>query len=362
MLVKEEDWGTYNQKRIKLVKIEDPNSKYEVHLTNLGASINRVRMPDNKGNVTDIHYGRDSVKEFEKVGGYLGATVGRVASLIAFGRFNLNGKIHELSKNMAKVHCQHGGWKGFTSKAWDYKGFTQKNNTVEVSFSYFSQDGEEGFPGSLSVTAKYRVKPLRLEWSYEAKSDKKTIINLTNHAYWNLNGLFKPIDDMHLRIPASQYLEINTPKLVFKTIAEMVRLGKRNSAPMELRSVNNLPFNPNRTNKIGDIFQAFGSLDHNFIIDRSNKEKLKLAARLDSPNTGRSMEVWTTEPAIIAYSGNSVGDLRSFGKNMSDHQSICLEPLKPTNSVQIPELKDWVVLKVNQTYFTRTRLVFSSGN
>jgi len=346
-------------KDVILYEIKDKKNSFTASFLNVGAAINQVRVPNKDGDMIDIHYGRDSLQELKELPGYQGCIVGRVASLIAFGRYELDGELVELSKNMAKVHSQHGGFEAFNQKIWECLAFEEEDNSVLLKFRYISPDGEEGFPGRLETIISYRIRPMSISWEIHGKTNKTTIVNMTNHAYWNLDGIFQRIDNLSLEINAEKYLEIHNVKIVLKTIAELLRLGKRTHAPMEIKPIAEFGIDLTSKKQLSTIFSEFGDLDHNFITDPENKGEIKEVARLFSEKNDLVMHVSTTEPGMVVYSGNDMDSMKSFGKQLKEHFGICIETMKPTNSIQIPKLKDWVVLRPNEEYKTKTIIDFS---
>ena len=358
-------WGMFEDTDIFLYKITMAGG-FEVHLCNYGASIVSVKIPNRDGIIENVHYGFDSFEVMKQSKGYQGAIVGRVASLIGFGRIELDGEMHELSKNIIGVHSTHGGPHGFNSKIWDHIDTKENDTSISITFQYISPDGDEGYPGTLTTKVTYTIKKYTekdklwiLGWTFSATTDKKTLVNLTNHAYWNLDGLNMPIDDLELQVYAKKYLYLRKFSLAIKTLLSLLKIFKFKTVKMELRPIVNLKININEKQKIRKIFKELGDIDHNFILKDHVSEEIIPAATLYSSSTGRKLEVWTDEPNIVIYSGNAMKGLTSYGKNLHKHDGICLETMKPTNSIQMDELKDWVILNPEDEYKQITECRFS---
>ena len=209
MLLEKSSFGKVNGKATTLYSVKDVKSGFEVAVSDFGATLVRVKTPDKNGKVEDINFGQHNAEEFTTGGGYLGAVVGRVGNRIKNANFTLEGKTYSLYVNNANLHSLHGGKEGFNFKIWNCKKseVNSKGDIAEIEFDYVSKDGEEGYPGTLNVTVTYIIKPMELAWTFKATTNKTTIINLTNHAYWNLEGLEPLIDNQELRLLTSRYME-----------------------------------------------------------------------------------------------------------------------------------------------------------
>lgn len=307
-------------------------------ITNFGARIVSLFVSDKNGVFEDIVLGYDSLKEY--VSGdelYFGAAIGRYGNRIADGKFSIEGKEYQLAKNNGN-HNLHGGNKGFHNVVW--KANQIKNNRLELT--YFSKDGEEGFPGNLQVKLMYSVlENNTLEIKYEALTDKVTLVNLTHHSYFNLRGIRHntTIEKHLLTINASTYTPIDE---------EGIPTG-------ELLSVSDTPFDFTKQKPIGkdidslDTQISFGNgYDHNFVLDKNN---LKIAARVEEPISGRTLEVFTDEPGIQFYSFNHIKGMHK-GKNNIEFfpkSAFCLETQHFPNSPNQPNFPS-VVLQPEQKY------------
>jgi aldose 1-epimerase len=260
-----------------------------------GATLVSLRVPDRAGKSADVVLGYDTVEGYEQGKSYFGGTIGRYGNRIARGEFTLGGTAFHLPKNDGPNNL-HGGTVGFNKRIWT--GVDRSRADAEVlELSYTSADGEEGYPGTLKVKVTYTLpaetKELRID--YEATTDKDTVINLTNHSYFNLSGdASKEIVDHQLLLRAPQFTPVD---------ATLIPTG-------ELRAVHGTPFDFTKPTAIGarinqdDEQLKFGKdYDHNWVLERTPKAGLQLAAEVFEPMSGRLLEVLTTEPGIQFYSG-----------------------------------------------------------
>jgi aldose 1-epimerase len=257
-----------------------------------GAIIQEINVPDREGNWTNVVLSTDTIAQYERFPGSA-AVIGRVANRIAGARFDLDGVTYSLAKNNGR-HSIHGGNKGFASVVWNLDGTGVRRGDAYVRLSYLSVDGEEGYPGNLRTTVTYTLtddNELRVD--YEAETDKATIVNLTNHAYFNLSGGGSCVDNI-LTIPAKRYTPSDN---------ELIPTG-------EILPVEGTPVDFRKPTRVGERFsqlrKGLNGYDHNFVLGGSRR--LKFAARLSDPASGRVMEVKTTQPAIQLYTGNHLGN------------------------------------------------------
>ncbi len=287
----------------------------EVSITNFGAAVVALKTPDRQGKFADVVLGYDDLAGYENDKSFFGATIGRYGNRIAHGKFTLNGKAFTLAKNDGENHL-HGGVKGFNKVVWEAKDVSAADGPA-LQLDYTSKDGEEGYPGNLAVQVTYTLtnnNELRID--YRATTDKPTVVNLTNHSYFNLAGQ-GDILQHQLRLNAGKFTPVD---------ATLIPTG-------ELRSVTGTPFDFSTPTAIGarigndDEQLKFGKgYDHNFVLDGS-LGTLRPAAQVYEPTTGRVMDVLTTEPGIQFYSGNFL-DGKAHGKSgtMYQHRSaFCLE-------------------------------------
>ena len=263
------------------------------------ATVVSLKTPDRKGRSADIVLGYDTVEDYAEGKSYFGATIGRYGNRIAGGEFSLHGQVFHLSTNDGP-NSLHGGTVGFNKRVWTATDRSQAEAQI-LELTYKSPDGEEGYPGNLNVTVTYTLpaKSNELRIDYSASTDKDTVVNLTNHSYFNLSGdLSQTILNHQLLLHARKFTPVDST---------LIPTG-------ELRSVDGTAFDFTKSTAIGarinqdDEQLKFGKgYDHNWVLDRSNEHSLELAAEVFEPTSGRVLKILTTEPGIQFYSGNVSG-------------------------------------------------------
>ena len=324
----------------------------EVAISNYGGTIISLKVPDHAGHVEDIVLGFDSLDGYlEKDNPYFGATVGRYANRIAKGQFTLDGKTYHVPINNGP-NSLHGGLKGFNKQVWSAKDSSDSKGQ-HLALHYVSKDGEEGYPGNLTVDVTFTLPADRneLRVQYSAFTDKDTVLNLTNHSYFNLAGQGSGDILKHkVTLLASQF----TP-----TDENLIPTG-------ELRSVAGTPFDFRQSTAIGaridgsdeQLKRGLG-YDHNFVVD-GDRGKLRLAARAVDPGSGRILEVLTTEPGVQFYTGNHLGTLHGKGgKIYKFRYAFCLETQHYPDSPNHPAFPT-AELKPEQKFHSETVYRFSS--
>ncbi len=324
----------------------------EAKIMNYGGIVTSLKVPDRNGQLDDVVLGFDNLDAYLKGHPYFGAIIGRYGNRIAKGRFKLNGVEYKLAVNNGENHL-HGGLKGFDKVVWNARGL-RVPNAAALELTYLSKDGEEGYPGNLSVKVIYTLTNANeLKIDYSATTDKDTVVNLTNHSYFNLAGPGNgDILDHRLFINAARF----TP-----TDAGSIPTG-------ELRSVRGTPFDFTRPTVIGArINQDYDQLklgkgyDHNFVLN-GRMGTLRQAARVYESTTGRMMEVWTTEPGMQFYTGNFLdGTLTGKdGKVYQQRYGFCLETQHYPDS---PNKRSFptTVLRKGARYHTTTTYKFSTA-
>jgi len=310
-------------------------------LTNYGAILVSMEVPDRDGKMADVTLGYDTLEGWLSNTSYFGSTVGRYANRIAKGNFTLEGKTYTLATNNGENHL-HGGIKGFDKALWDAKP-VKRAGATGVQFSCLSRDGEEGYPGNLKTTVTYLLtdkNELRVE--FKATTDKPTVINLAHHSYWNLTGdPTKTNLDHELMLAADHFLPVDEGLI----------------PTAELRPVKGTPFDFTQLTKIGARVEAddqqikFGKgYDHCWVL-RNQSGKVALAATLYDPSTGRTMDLSTDQPGIQFYGGNFL-DGTVTGKKGVKYQfrtALCLETQHYPDSPNKPSFPS-VVLRPGQTY------------
>ena len=315
---------------LKIIKFTVSNKHGMIaSFINFGAILTSVKVPDRDGSVGEVTLGFDTLEDYIADTWFLGATIGRYANRIAKGKFTLDGVQYQLAQNSPPSHL-HGGYKGFHKVVWQPK--TQINlESISVAFSYLSEDGEEGYPGNLSVTVTYILNNQNeLTITYRAETDKATPINLTNHTYWNLKGVSAGnVLDHVLILNADDYLP---------TDDERIPTG-------ELKSVHGTPMDFTQPFKIeariGEV--KGGGYNHCYVL-RQQLDSLSLAATVHEPITGRIMEIYTTEPGMQFYSGHFLDRYKGAGGIiLNKYDGFCLEAQHFPNSVNEPRLPSTIL-------------------
>lgn len=288
----------------------------EMTVTNYGARVVEFFAPDRSGNFEDIVLGHDNIDKYVNFTGerFLGATIGRFGNRIADGRFTLDGVDYQLTINDGP-NSLHGGEKGFDRVVWD----TKQINPQKLEFTYRSADGEQGYPGNLDVKMTYELTDdNEFKVTHRAFTDKKTVINLTHHSFFNLHGAGNgTINDHVLMLNADKFTPVDD---VLIPTGEQLPVD---GTPMDFR--NPTPIG----NRVNDDYQQlkYGrGYDHNWILNRKTPKGLELAATVYEPESGRFMEVYTTEPGIQFYGGNFFdGEVGKNNKRYEYRASLALE-------------------------------------
>lgn len=345
--MKENFQVTHDGKQIDLFTIKNSNGMI-VQVTNYGGKLVSIIVPDRTGILEDVCLGYESAEDYLNGIASLGATMGRVTNRIANAQFTLNDSTYYLAKNNGN-HTIHGGAKGFRSKVWDAKQLDDQN----VELSYFSEDGEEGFPGNLTLKVLFSVtEENELKLTYHAITDKTTVINFTNHAFFNLNGAgVGDILDHKLMVNANAFTQVDHEAI---PTGEIVNVAGTPLDFLELTKVGD------RIDDDFDQLKHVGGYDHNYVINKDENE-LALAALLFEPVSGRVMEVKTTEPGIQIYTANSLSgkDIGKGGKAYGPRSSICLETQHYPDSPNHPNFPS-TVLEPGQDYVSTTIYKFST--
>jgi aldose 1-epimerase len=281
----------------------------EVSLTNFGAAVVALKAPDRNDVFEDVVLGYDTLEEYVQNPRYFGGLIGRHANRIGLGKFWLNGTQYQLTQNNGVNHL-HGGAQGFDKRVWKAAD-EQADGAARLRLEYFSRDGEEGYPGNLTAQVTYTLSPENeLEIYYEATTDRETIVNLTNHSYFNLAGRGNILGH-ELTLYAAGFTPVSP---------ELIPSG-------EIKAVAGTPMDFTHGKAIGTDLAAAGGYDHNFVLNDFDNS-LRPAARLYEPRSGRVLEIFTTQPGIQFYSGNFLdGTLSGKGGAVyHKYTGLCLEP------------------------------------
>jgi aldose 1-epimerase len=290
--------------------ILENNKGLTVKITNYGAILTSIVVPDKQGKFEDIVLGFDNIEQYQGSHPYFGAVCGRYANRIAKGEFVLDGKKYSIHKNNGN-NALHGGLKGFDKAIWTAEQINE-GNRVGVKLLYLSPDMEEGYPGNLKTEVTYLLNDINeLSINYRATTDKPTVLNLTNHSYFNLNSCSTPILNHILFLNSEKITEVNNETIPTGKIVNIIGTAFDFTKP---KSIGN------------DINKISSGYDHNYVINKP-PEQMKIAAKVIEPDSGRTMEIHTTAPGVQFYTANYL-DGTIKGKNgitYQKHFAFCLE-------------------------------------
>lgn len=347
--LKERDFDTIiDGKQVSLFWIK--NDSIKVAFTNYGGRIVGVWVPNKNGAMTDVVVGMSSTKAYvNSTEPYFGATIGRVGNRIAKGKFTLNGNEYTIPINN-NGNTLHGGKKGFQYVVWDAKQPDEKTLVLK----YRSPDMEEGFPGNLDVTVTYTVTDERgIQMKYEATTDKATPVNLTNHAFFNLNGEGSgTILNHNVQLYADKFTPVDEG---------LIPTG-------ELKDVEGTPFDFRESHTIGERIEANNEqlkngdgYDHNFVLNQTQDNGMKKVATIKGDKSGITMEVYTEEPGVQFYSGNFMEGKNTFKSGVKDDFRTAFA-LETQHFPDAPNQADFpsIILEPGETYHTVSEYKFST--
>lgn len=315
----------------------------QAKIINYGATLISLRVPDRQGDFDDVVLGFDTLGEY--LNRNFGGTTGRYANRIGGARFTLDGVDYKVTANAGQHHI-HGGRRNFSNVVWDASAFAETGRRG-VRLSIFSADGEEGFPGNCCCIVTYTLgddNALRID--YHATSDKPTVVNLTNHSYFNLAGAGSgPVYDHVMHIFASRYTVVDGALIPTGEIAAVAGTPLDFTSPTPIGA------------RIGELTQTRG-YDHNYVFDESS-EACPLRVRVVEPASGRVMEVYTTEPGTQLYTANHVRDLKGRdGRTYGQHGAFCVETQHFPDSPNHPNFPS-TVLRPGKPFTSTTVFRFS---
>ncbi|CAM4218802.1 aldose epimerase family protein [Zobellia roscoffensis] len=302
-------WGTANGGNVILYTLVNANGMV-VKLTNFGGTITSIMVPDKNGVFEDVVLGFDTLEQYTAKHPCFGATIGRVANRIRNGKFTIDGTTYELSKN-SDVHCLHGG-NEFDRVVWDSKIVANKLGP-SIRLQHISADNTMGFPGNLESYVTYTLTDDNaIQVHYEATTDKATHVNMTQHSYFNLNGMKDKIYDHILKIDADKYTEID------EEIIPTGKLGTVKGTDWDLTTPTPIGNNIHKLN--------FNGYHYNYVFNKPVGE-LKEVIEVVEPKSGRTMTISTTQPGVQFYSGNAIGNALTGKNNIkyANHMAFCLE-------------------------------------
>ncbi len=329
-----------------------------VDLSTFGATITSIKIPDKNGNLKDITQGYDEVSPYEECPiGHAGGTIGPCANKISGGSFTIGDKIYELEKNKdnGKTHC-HGGSQGFDVKNW--KAQILKDG---IKFTYLKSDMESGYPGNVEASVTYKFdNDNRLHIEYNAKTDKDTLINMTNHTYFNLDGA----ENTQENSIYAHLIKLSNSSSITENSLMAVPTGK-------IKQVKGTPFDFSEYRKIGEAInfddeqiKITSGFDQNYCVDKYNGKNLIEIADVKSPKTGIKLKVYTDLPGFQFYTANHLGKAtQPNGKHGSKYEkrsSFCIEPQFYPNAINTKNFKEKGILKANEEYNRKIIYAFST--
>lgn len=327
-------------------------SGMQVRITNYGGTITQILVPDRNRKFDDVVLGFDTLEGYTQAAntGYFGATVGRYANRIAHGAFTLDGHEYHIPTNDGP-NALHGGTTGFNKRVWDAKDVSQ-NGTPALELHYLSPDGEEGFPGNLNVTVRFSLgnkNDLRID--YFATTDKDTVLNLTNHSYFNLGGAGSETALNHkLTIMADKFTPVDSNLIPTGSLESVA------GTPFDFRTATVVGSRINDNNEQLKLGKGY---DHNFVLNHTGGSPA-LAAKVEEPNSGRVMEVLTNQPGVQFYTGNFLtGSVKGIGGVYRHRAALCLETQHFPDSPNHPDFPS-TVLHPGQTFYRTTIYRFST--
>ena len=326
-------WGTTDGKEVSLFTLTNAKG-VQVKISNYGATVTSWVSLDKNNKASGIVLGFDSLSGYLAKPPYFGAVVGRYGNRIAKGKFKIDTAQYTLATNNGP-NALHVGLKGFDKQVWD--ATPANDSTASLLLSYVSKDGEEGYPGNLKVTVRYTLtddNELKIE--YNATTDKATILNITNHSYFNLTGdVTNTILNHTLMIDADNYTPVDTT---------LIPTG-------EIKSVKGSPFDFTKAKKIGEQIAAVagGGYDHNWVLNKKDSSLQKIVELKDAIS-GRTLEVFTTQPGVQFYTGNFLDGTisTSEGKKINQHAALCLETQHFPDSPNQPKFPTTLLLPGQQ--------------
>jgi aldose 1-epimerase len=341
--VEKKKWGEVEGKEVDLYTLINKHGLI-AKITNFGAILTELDVPDRKGKSGDVVLGWDTLPEYEKNDPHLGSTVGRVGNRIANAKFELDGKTYKLAANNGPHHL-HGGVKGWDKAVWDATA-TETPDGPQVKLTLVSKDGDEGYPGTVHATTTYTLTnadELRIEM--EATTDKPTPINMIHHSYWNLSAGPGDIKDEVLTLYADKYTPGLPPEgKVLPDAGTPWDFTKGKPIGQDLMKTGNQP----------------AGYDENLIVN-GDPHALRPVARVEDPKSGRVMTLEANQPGVQLYTANYMdGTTQGKGRKHTQHAAFCLETQKFPNSINVPAWKNDAVLRPGQTYKHVMVLKFSA--
>lgn len=341
-LIQQSHWGNVDGKEVFLYSIQNDNGM-EMKITNYGGIITSITVPDRSGNFEDVVLGFDNLQQYIEPNPCFGATIGRFANRIRDAKFTIDDQVYELVKNDGD-QCLHGG-NEFDRVVWDAT-ILEDEESRGVELAYVSPDGTNGFPGQLKVKTRYLLTENNaVKVTFQATTNKPTHVNMTQHSYFNLAGTDKLIYDHIIKIDADYYTEIDS--LVVPT--------------GDLGSVAGLDLDLRQPTRMGDQIKKFNKNGYHFCyVFNKPANELKKVIEVYEPNSGRTLEVTTTQPSVQFYSGNAISKelVGKSGVQYGPHSAFCLETQHLPNTPNISNFPS-TLLRPNEVY--EETVIYSFG-
>ena len=341
-MIKDTFGTTKNQETIHKYTLK--NDFLSVSILNYGCIIQEILMSDSLGTIDNIVLGYDNIENYEENLPHFGAVIGRTAGRIEDGIFTLDDKKYQLHTNPSGTHL-HGGREGLDKKIWKEEKFTD----TRLVLSYISEDLEENYPGIVKFVLTYHLENNQLHWSVNAKTNKKTIINLTNHSYFNLSGLKNSGISQELMIASDYFFELKE-----SLIPTGVLLPVTNT-PFDFRISKAIKKDIHQSN---EQLRIGGGYDHPFLLDAKSPTPIILK----DPTSGRKLEIKTDQSTCVFYSGNFLDEkvgIVNAQKIGEKHLGICLETQNPPNAINMEDYKNYVIISPEEEYIHKNTWIFS---
>ncbi len=348
--LQQKQWGTKDGKQVLLYTLQSP-SGMKVSITNYGGTVTSIEVKDRNGKTADVVLGFDSLAGYTSPTNksYFGALIGRYGNRLAHGQFTINGHKYQVPTNDGP-NSLHGGTTGYNARVWDGKDVSTPGHPA-LQLHYLSPDGEMGFPGNLDVTVKYTLDGQALSIYYSATTDKDTVLNLTNHSYFNLAGAgTKSVLEHRVMLAADRFTPVDST---------LIPTGV-------LQPVSGTPFDFRKSTAIGaridtsdEQLKLGKGYDHNYVLNAPGNLK-QLAARVEEPTSGRILEVFTDQPGLQFYSGNFLnGTNKGVGGVYEYRSAFCMETQHFPDSPNQPKFPT-TLLKPGEKFHHTTIYRFSA--
>jgi aldose 1-epimerase len=347
MRVDKSIFGYIEKKEVNSYTIKNSNG-IKISFINYGGRITHICTPDKNGKVENIVLGYDTIEDYIEESRYFGALVGRISGRIKGAEFKLDGKTYKLNKNEGNNHL-HGGLKSFSNVLWDSE-IVENANEASVVFSYTSVDGEEGFPGTVNIKATYLLNENNeLVVTYEGATDKKTLINMTNHSYFNLSGnLKRDVLNHTIKIDSDKFIELDLESIPTGKLLDV------NNTPFDLRNGNVLKESLSQSHD--QLTIGLNGIDHPFVLNSNFNKEIIFA----DEESGRTLTIETNQKSVVLYTSNHFeGDFYVRGVKAVKHLGACLETQGLPDAINNENFPQVTVDK-DEVYSAKTKYVFGT--